>query len=176
MTGRLLAPVILALAATGLATPAVPQDVNAPCRLCDVGTARADEKPAAPVRLGIETRLDFDRLILAGSGHGSAELSPDGGRSVAGSVATIGLRAMAGQVSITGEPGRAVRISLPERIELSGINGGTVRLESIRSDLPAIPRLDGQGRLTFRFGGILRLSGEVDGEFRGEVPSDVEYF
>jgi len=30
--------------------------------------------------------------------------------------------------------------------------------------------------LSFRFGGILRVSGDLDGEFRGDVPIDVEYF
>ena len=63
-----------------------------------------------------------------------------------------------------------------ERIELVGLAGGSIRLESIRSDLSPMPRLDGEGRLSFRFGGILRVSGDLDGEFRGDVPIDVEYF
>ena len=172
MNGRLLVLVALAL----IAAPALSQDATAPCRLCDSSTAADSEKPSSPVRLDVETSLDFDRLILAGSGDGSAELSPDGARSVAGSITAISARAMVGEVTIRGEPGRVVRVALPERIDLFGLAGGSIRLESIRSDLPPMPRLDGEGRLSFRFGGILRVSGDLDGEFRGDVPIDVEYF
>jgi hypothetical protein len=82
---------------------------------------------------------------------------------------------MVGEVVIRGEPGRLVRIELPTHVELHGFAGGTVRLESIKSNLPSMPRLDGNGRLSFRFGGVLRVSGDVDGEFRGEIPIDVDY-
>lgn len=177
MSGRFLALFALALTgALGLAAPALPQDVSAPCRLCDPSKQGADDKPTAPVTLSVETRLDFDRLILAGSGDGSAELGPDGERSVGGSVTSIGSRAMVGEVVVHGEPGRPVRIDMPDRIELFGLAGGTIRLESIRVDLPPMPRLDANGRLSFRFGGIVRVSGDLDGEFRGDVPIDVNYF
>ena len=83
---------------------------------------------------------------------------------------------MAGEVVIRGEPGRHVRVLLPDSIELHGLSGGSIRLESIRTDLPGTPRLDGDGTLRFRFGGIVKLIGDVDGEFRGDVPVDVEYF
>ena len=83
---------------------------------------------------------------------------------------------MVGEVVIRGEPGRLVRIELPGRIELFGLTGGAIRLESIRSDLPPAPRLDSaMAELSFRFGGSLRVSGDVDGEFRGDVPIDVDY-
>ena len=177
MMGRTLALVALALTgAAGFSVPASSQEAAAPCRLCDPATPSTEEKPAAPVSLDIQTSLDFDRLILAGAGEGSAALGPDGSRSVAGSVAAIGARAMVGEVVIRGEPGRMVRVSLPDRIELHGLYGGTMRLESIRSDLPPMPRLDGNGRLSFRFGGNLRISGDFDGEFRGDVPIEVDYF
>lgn len=176
MVGRSIALVALAsLVAMGLAAPALPQDASAPCRLCD-STSIADKKPVEPVRLDIEASLDFDRLILAGKGEGSAILSPDGDRSVSGSITAIGARAMVGEVTVSGEPGRIVRVSLPDSIELYGLAGGTIRLESIRSDLPSMPRLGADGRLSFRFGGILRVSGDLDGEFRGDVPIDVDYF
>ncbi len=174
--GRILALVALVLTgAIGIAAPAWPQDVTAPCRLCGPEETALADKPAVPVRLDIETRLDFDKLILVSTGDGSAELGPDGSRTVSGSVTAIGARAMVGEVVIRGEPGRLVRVQLPNRIELLGLAGGTIRLESIRSDLPPMPRLDGNGRISFRFGGILRVSGDVDGEFRGEVPIDVDY-
>lgn len=155
--------------------PAWPQDVTAPCRLCAPGEAAIESKPAVPVRLDVETSLDFDKLIQLGTGDGSVELAPDGSRSISGSIAAIGARAMVGEVVIRGEPGRLVRVDLPDRIELFGRAGGTIRLESIKSNLPQMPRLDGNGRLSFRFGGVLKVSGDVDGEFRGEIPIDVDY-
>ena len=164
------------LASLTLAAPASSQDAGAPCRLCETAPDEANAKPATPVSLDVETSLDFDRLILAGAGGGSAEIGPDGARSVSGSITAIGARAMVGHVTIRGEPGRSVRIMLPNRIEMTGLAGGTITLESIRSDLSAAPRLGNDGSLSFRFGGILRVSGDVDGEFRGDVPIDVDYF
>jgi hypothetical protein len=176
MTGRTHAHFILALiGALGLAAPALTQDVTAPCSLCAQTAATPDEKPAAPVKLDVEVNLDFDRLVLAGPGDGSAELGPDGVRNVSGSITAIGARAMVGEVVIRGEPGRYVRIDLPRRIELQGYSGGVIRLESLRSDLPQMPRLDGNGRLRFRLGGVLHLTGDVSGEFRGDVTIDVDY-
>lgn len=171
-----LLAVLALLGATGAVAPAPAQDVAAPCRLCSPVDGTVGNQSAEPVQLAVEARLDFDQLILAGSGEGSAELGPDGSRIVRGSVTSISARAMAGEVSIRGEPGREVRIELPGHIELLGFNGGSIRLESIRSDLPPAPRLDSNGRLTFRFGGVVRVSGDTDGEFRGDVRVNVEYF
>lgn len=163
-------------AALGIAAPALSQDVVAPCSLCEPTDNAASEKPDEPVRLQVEASLDFDRLILGNGGNGSAELGPDGSRIVTGAVTAISSRAMVGQLTIRGEPGRSVRIDLPQSAELFGFNGGSIRLESIRSDLPAMPRLDGNGRLNFRFGGIVHVTGDLDGDYRGDVRVQVEYF
>jgi hypothetical protein len=177
MLGRCLALFSLALGgALGLAAPALTQDASTPCRLCTAASGTAKDKPANPVTLDIEAKLNFDQIILAGSGAGSVELGPNGARNVSGSVAAVGARAMVGEVVIRGEPGRQVRIDLPRQVELFGLNGGSIRLESIQADLPAMPQLDENGRLSFRFGGVLKLSGDLDGEFRGDVRIDVEYF
>ena len=176
MTGRPSAHFVLALlGASALAAPALPQDVTAPCSLCAPAPSMADEKPAAPVKLDVEVNLDFDRLVLIGNGDGQAELGPDGARNVSGSIGAISARAMVGEVVIRGEPNRYVRIELPRRIELQGFSGGEIRLESVRSDLPQMPRLDGNGRLRFRVGGVLHVTGDVSGEFRGDVTIDVDY-
>lgn len=176
MLGRPSALATLALIGVmGIAAPASPQAASAPCRLCD-SSMPTENKDATPVTLDVEASLDFDRLIIAGAGEGSATLSPNGSRTVAGSIAAIGARAMVGEVTIQGEPGRIVRVGLPDRIELYGLAGGSIRLEEIQSDLPPMPRLNSNGRLSFRFGGILRIAGDLDGEFRGDVPIDVEYF
>ena len=176
MTGHSLAHSCLALAgAMALAAPALPQDVTAPCSLCTPTPAASEEKPAAPVKLDVEVNLNFDRLVLDGSGEGRAELGPDGVRNVSGSITAIGARAMVGEVVIRGEPGRYVRIELPRRIELQGFAGGMILLESLRSDLPQMPRLDDNGQLKFRVGGVLHLTGDVSGEFRGDVTVEIDY-
>lgn len=83
---------------------------------------------------------------------------------------------MVGEVVIKGEPGRYVRVDLPTTITLYGTAGGTIRVDSLVSDLPAMPKLDGNGQLQFRIGGNLKLQSDLDGEFRGDVRIDVDYF
>ena len=164
----------LALAA-GIATvPATP--ATAQCRLCDTPTTAPGERAGdAPISLEVETSLDFDRLILLGIGEGSATLLPNGSRSVSGVIGDISGRAMVGKAVIQGEAGRAVRIDLPPRIELHSLSGGQIVIEDIVSDLPGATRLDSSGTLHFRFGGRLRVSGDAEGEYRGDVPITVEY-
>src|SRR4029078_1811385 len=97
MTGRTPAHFVLALlGAWGLAAPALPQDVTAPCSLCAPPPAASGEKPAAPVTLGVEVNLNFDRLVLDGSGDGSAELGPDGVSEISGAISTVGGRETVG--------------------------------------------------------------------------------
>ena len=176
MIGRCSVLKCFALAgALVLAAPAWSQEVEPPCRLCGPGNDQAEDKPAKPVTLDVETSLDFDRLILANRGIGRAELGPDGVRIVSGSVTSMGARAMIGEVVIRGEPGRALRVMLPDSIELYGLEGGSIQLESIRSDLPPLPRLDSNGTLRFRFGGAVRIIDDADGEFRGSIQLDVDY-
>ena len=50
-----------------------------------------------------------------------------------------------------------------------------IAIDSIRTDLPASPKLDSDGNLSFRFGGRLEIDGNGDGEFRGDVPITVDY-
>ena len=119
--------------------------------------------------------MKFDRLVLFGEGDGSALLKPDGSHSAEGAVSDIGPRAMVGSAVIRGEPGRTVRIDLPARIELHSSSGGTISFDQVTSDLPALPRLDGAGQLSFRFGGRIRISGDAEGDYRGDLPITVEY-
>ena len=163
----------LAFAAGTLAF-AVP--AGAQCRLCDTPTtSRDDPSGNGLVSLEIETSLDFDRLIMLGTGEGTATLLPNGQRGVSGMVGDMSGRAMVGSALIHGEAGRAVRIELPARIELYSISGARITIEDIVSDLPAGAKLDSAGALTFRFGGRLHISGDAEGEYRGDVPITVEY-
>ena len=166
---------IVAACAFAAGVAAVPSLGAAQCRLCETPTTARDLPSSGAVSLEIETSLDFDRLILLGSGDGSATLRPDGSRSVSGAIGAIGARAMVGSVVIRGEAGRAVRIRLPRRIELYSVGGGRIAIDEIVSDLPAAPRLDRSGGLAFRFGGSLNVTGDSEGDYRGDIPITVEY-
>ena len=82
---------------------------------------------------------------------------------------------MVGSVVVRGQPGRLVRVNLPASIALYGRTGGSIRLDSLVTDLPSQPRLDSQGSLAFRFGGELHVEGDAAGEYRGDVPITVDY-
>lgn len=162
---------ITAAAASLVASPALAQ-----CRLCEQPTtALPTDTPDGDVQLQIETRLDFDRLILSGAGSGAATIRPDGTQLAEGGVIDLGPRAMVGTVLVHGEAGRSVRVDLPHRIELYSVGGGRITLDDITSDLPSMPRLDPAGNLAFRFGGRLMVSGDSDGQYRGDLAITVEY-
>lgn len=175
MTGRTFALQSLgALLAGAFAMPAAAQ---AQCRLCTEPTTQmADEATLQAVRIEVQARLDFDQLVLMdGASPGTARLLPDGTASASGAIGALGGRAMVGSVIVRGEPGRLVRIGLPASISLYGLTGGTIRLDSLVTDLPSQPRLDSQGSLQFRFGGALHVEGSASGDYRGDVPITVDY-
>ena len=154
---------------------AVTPPAEAQCRLCSAPTEAPTAETAPPVKLQVDTNLDFDRLVLANAGSGSAVLSPDGSRQASGAVLTVGGRAMVGTVTVHGEPGRNVRIGLPGAIILYSLDGGQVRIDSLQSDLAALPRIGANGVLVFHFGGALHVSNNSDGDFRGDFQIDVDY-
>ena len=173
MIARLALFAVMGLAASVLT--AVP-DARAQCRLCENPTTMPQaEGKDGPVDLQIEANLDFDRLIVMGGGDGSATIRPDGSRQVSGSVEAMSGRAMVGEARVHGEPGRAVRIDLPSRVELYSMEGSQINIDEIVTDLSAAPRLDSGGNLSFRIGGRVRLSGNSAGDFRGDFPITVEY-
>ncbi len=148
----------------------------AQCRLCEEPTTMRDEQGAgAAISLQIEAGLDFDRLILLAPGAGSAILRPNGSHQVTGTVGAISPRAMVGQARVRGEPGRIVRIELPDRIELHSLSGGRILIDEVATDLPSVARLDSAGILSFRFGGRLLVTGDAEGEYRGDVAITVDY-
>ena len=165
--------VMLALVACLVAAPSA---AAAQCRLCtNPSGIEADSDGAKPIQLEVEASLNFDRLVLTGTDGGTASLDTDGSRSVSGAVAELSSRAMVGSVVIRGEPGRMLRVSLPARIDMYGLNGNHISIDGIESDLPASARLDSSGSLSFRFGGRLQIIGDADGDYRGDVPITVEY-
>jgi len=126
--------------------------------------------------LEVETSLDFDRVVLIGESGGTARIGADGSRSSSGGVGTLSGRTMVGTVMIRGEPGRHIRVEVPNRIDLFGLSGDRLTLLRVITDLGPSPRLDSTGRLTFHFGGELAISGNSEGDYRGDVPITVDYF
>lgn len=166
----LLAAMALALAVSGGAGRA-----EAQCRLCSTPTTTPEAELSTPVALQVDANLDFDRIVLMGSGDGTATLNPDGSRMTSGTILSIGGRAMVGSIRVRGEPGRPVRVTLPGRIALQGVTGSDIVIDNVTSDLPSAPRIGADGTLAFRIGGALHVSGEVDGNYRGDFSVDVDY-
>lgn len=164
---------LLCLLMTPSAALADPVD----CRLCgdESSMAGVSGDKARPMALEVRTSLDFDRVVLTGPAGGTARLGPDGSRQTNGALTALTGRAMVGEVVIRGEPGRQVRVDLPQRIELYGFGGGALAITRVTSDLPIVPRLDGEGLLRIRFGGELFISGDAEGDYRGDVPITVDY-
>lgn len=150
--------------------------VNGQCRLCDTPTTVAPtDKAGQDVTLELETSIDFGRLVVSDGGEGSAALRPDGSTAANGSVQEMSPRATVGSAVVQGEPGKAIRVELPTRIVLTSVSGAQIVFEDVVSDLPSMPRLDSSGRLTFHIGGSLRVRGDAEGQYRGDLPITVEY-
>jgi hypothetical protein len=165
---------VLMLAASAAAA-AIPRPANAQCRLCETPTtAPAQDATTDDVRLEIETDLDFDRLIVGSQNGGDATLRTDGSTSATGSI-DIGPRARVATVVVHGQPGRALRIDVPRRIDLFSLEGKRLTFDEVVTDAADLPRLDSAGNLTFHLGGRLRFLGSEDGEYRGDLPVTVEY-
>jgi hypothetical protein len=149
---------------------------GAQCRLCDTpSTSLSQSGGSDGIALEVQTTLDFDRLVLAGQGHGAAVIRPDGSTAAEGALSGVSARAMVGSATVRGAPDRIVRVELPRRIDLYSVSGARITLDDVVSDLPSLPRLDSAGNLSFRFGGRVQISGDADGDYRGDLPITVEY-
>jgi hypothetical protein len=138
-----------------------------------VGFDRSDERS---IRIEIVTELNFSRAAVIGAGGGEIAVAADqGSKTSAQGMVDLGGYAMAGQVRVYGEPGRAVRIDLPRVVKMQSTSGGHIEISDLRSNLPPAPRLDAQGELSFAFGGRLAVTGNASGSFRGRIPITVDY-
>ena len=160
----------------------LPDMAQAQCRLCadspmsDSLSQMATGKQEIPLQIEITANLDFSRMALIGGGGGMVSIDPmSGARQISGSIANLGGMSLHGEGRLTGEPGRNVRVSLPQRILLSSPDGSTAELEKLETNLPAMARLDPAGRLVFTFGGQLRLRGDASGQFRGRIAITADY-
>lgn len=157
---------------------AAPSPVAAQCLLCAPdGThgAASTRKAETPLRIDIDTQLDFSRIAVGAMG-GEVEIDPlSGARRLRGAVVDLGGFPVNGVVTVRGEPGAEVRVILPAIAELESGAGRTLRVTGLVTDLSPAPRLGPDGRLTFRFGGRLQVAGLDDGDYRGRIPVTVEY-
>ncbi|QLC25620.1 DUF4402 domain-containing protein [Parasphingopyxis algicola] len=170
----LFLPVLLA----GTLPLAAPSAVaaQAACRLCDdEAPIVARARPARPLQIDIDTGIDFDRMALIDYQGGAAEIDPLTGQRRLTRLLDLGGVAMRGTVTIRGEPGRAVRIDLPDQVVMRAPGGRRVELRDMRSDLPAQPRIGSDGVLRFSFGGRIDVDGEDFGRFRGRIRVSAEY-
>jgi hypothetical protein len=158
------------------ATVAGSSPAGGQCRLCAKPSTTLSQSPSNDgIDLEIETDLNFDRLVFGSVGQGVAVIRPDGSTAAEGSMVHVSARAMVGIASVHGTPDRALRVELPRRVDLYSVSGGRITVDRIVSDLPSLPRLDSAGNLTFRFGGRVQISGDSDGDYRGDMPISVEY-
>lgn len=151
---------------------------QAQCQLCppaDPAAANSD-RAARPLTIDIETGIDFSRVAVASAAGGSVELDPvSGQRRVSGALVDLGGLGFNGMVRLSGEPGRGVRISMPDRVILNAPDGSTAEVRDIATDLPPMPRLGLDGSLRFGFGGRLAVKGQVSGNFRGRIAIVADY-
>lgn len=152
-------------------------EASAQCTLCGItpGESRPDSDQQQELSIEFETTLDFDKLLLNGSGPGWARLSPEGDRDVSGSVESIGGRAAVGRLVVHGAPNRPVSIDFPRTIELVGMSGTVITIRELYTDLPSDPVLDSSGRLVVSFGGQVTVDGDSGGDYRGNLLIRADY-
>ncbi len=160
------------LAALVLTTP-----VQAQCRLCEPESIKQRIVPATPLRIEVEAALDLGRAAHVRAGGGGAiVLDPaTGERRVMGGLADLGGFSLKGTVRLQGEPFAPVAVSMPNRVPLTATDGSTADVIDIRTNLAPNARLDGQGRLSFAFGGRLIVTAGQAGDFRGRVTVVADY-
>jgi Domain of unknown function (DUF4402) len=147
------------------------------CRLCAPETGPVENTPPdVPLRIDVETALDFSRVAQNGDGGGDVAVDArSGGRRVAGGLVDLGGMALRGTVRLTGSPRRMVRIELPNQVQLRSSTGAIADVYTLETDLPPNPALGSDGSLTFSFGGKLSVKGQTSGVFRGSIPITADY-
>jgi hypothetical protein len=162
----------LLVAALALASPAAAAADGSLCADCfDI----SGEAAKRPLRVEIESGLEFSRLALRGPGDGEAEIDPQTGAKRVVNLIDLGGMSWQGRARITGEPLRPVRIALPSRVVLESPGGAEAVLTDFATDQPAVAMLDANGTLEFAFGARLTTRGAMGGTFRGRIRIEVDY-
>jgi hypothetical protein len=164
----------LVLAAVLALAPAAPVAADEPVRALSLGDSFSGE--VRPLRIEVESGLQFSRLALRGRADGEARLGPSGEKMVDANMIDLGGFSYQGRVRVSGEPLRPVRIELPSRVTLRSPNGGQAELSDFVTDLPQVAMLDQYGQLSFNFGARIATQGARGGNFRGRINIRVDYF
>jgi hypothetical protein len=155
-----------------MAAPATAQS----CQLC---TARPDvaaqAQPTRPIKIEIETALDFSTAAHTDLGQGHIEIDPLTGQRRFSGLIGLGGSALRGMVTITGEPFRHVRIDFPRSIRLNATMGAKADVTDLRSTIGPDPMIGADGRLVFWFGGTLSVIDDAAGDFHGRINISAEY-
>lgn len=129
-----------------------------------------------PLRIEIETALDFSRVALSGTEGGTVSLDAQSGmRRTSGAITNLGGLALRGTARLIGKPMAHVRVEMPSRITLRTSTGATAEITAIKSTLSPAPMLGPDGQLMFQFSGDLNVKGRVSGNFRGSIAISAEY-
>jgi len=143
------------------------------CQLC--AQLEASAEPAAPLKIDIDTTLDFSSAAHTDLGQGTVTIDPrTGARSFVGLVG-FGGPALRGTVTITGDPFRRVEVELPATIRLNSTMGAKADVSEIRTDLPSNAVIGADGRLVFSFGGKLTVLNDAAGDFHGRIHITADY-
>lgn len=157
-----------------LAVLPVPAGAQEGCRLCYSSPGATPGE--APLTIEIYADLSLGKLAMTGRGGGSVTVDPNSsGKRTQGEMIDLGGTAISGRGLVKGEPLRAVRFDLPERVPMAAPDGSEAELTGFTTNLPAHPVLDSNGRLEFTFGARLVVRGAKGGNYRGRIPITVDY-
>lgn len=130
-----------------------------------------------PLRIEIESGIDFSRSALRNKQDGDARIDPQTGEKIMGpNMIDLGGFPFQGQARVTGKPLRPVRIELPSSVTLRSSTGVKAELSEFKTDIDGVAMLDANGELVFRFGARISTIEASGGSFRGRIPIRVEYF
>jgi Domain of unknown function (DUF4402) len=147
------------------------------CLLCSAPVEGAKlNKVMRPLRVDIETSLDFSLAAHTSVGSGSIEINPQTGeRRVIGGLVALGGSSMRGIVSVEGEPFARLTVTMPQSIKLNSARGDKAEVVDIKTSLASDPMIGADGRLSFSFGGRLVVENGATGSFRGRIHINVDY-
>jgi hypothetical protein len=141
------------------------------------GNGNGQDNRNIPLRIEIESGIDFSRSALRGQLDGDALIDPQTGEKIVGpNLIDLGGLAYQGRARVIGKPLQPVRIDLPASVTLRSAKGAKAELTDFTTDIPGVAVLDANGELTFRFGARITTIEARGGNFRGRIPIRVEYF
>jgi hypothetical protein len=130
-----------------------------------------------PLKITIESGIDFSRSALRGQLDGDAQIDPQTGSKIMGpQMIDLGGMHFQGRATVTGKPLQPIRIDLPATVVMRTPGGARAELTDFQTDIDGIAMLDANGELSFRFGARISTIEGAGGDFRGRIPIRVDYF